>query len=43
MEEGTREEETEDEDGKAGMPVLPGEALSVGMTVWLGPGGGMES
>ena len=32
-----------DEDGKAGMPVLLGEALSVGMAVWLGLGTGMES
>lgn len=34
---------TEDEDGKAGTPVTPGKRLGVGMTVWFGLGGGMES
>lgn len=33
----------EDEDGKAGTPVLLGETLSLGIAVWLGLGVGMES
>jgi len=35
--------ETEDEGGKAGTPVLLGEFLGVGTTVWLGLGAGIES
>jgi len=43
VEEDTTEGEMEDEDGKTGMPVLPGEVLSLGMAVWLGLGTGIES